>query len=408
LTRSHGETRLVHSRGIRYHTGVYHHPQQTRPIGAQGYGRAEAGRVGKDPSDDRWHVQVAAGDVRVVTLDKLDDLYRFDVIDENAFVWKPGMARWSRLASLAGIEQPQEPYHVQFGPSDVRVLTIEQLDDFYRLGVIEESTFLWQKGMPRWRTLKSIAGIEDELRSEPATLPRRDEPARLPAKIPSSHSGAPVVRQQNRAFVPSTQPLAFDVQLPAAYPSRGPRWPLWLAFAAGSLLAAIRNDLVYSALRKTPFANRYMQAETSLLGGPASGTTRSVVRLVADCGGHLEPVRLPWAVTQFVDSQKASVVRSGADVAAQVTQTASSAALNPPSVAGPAKIALKAEEGRPASESGAPSSNGAKGPSAKANSASSKVSRLPAVNRAAKPRSSGGQSGLQPNGSYFDPLNASL
>ncbi|HEY5957256.1 MAG TPA: GYF domain-containing protein, partial [Polyangiaceae bacterium] len=217
--------------------------QPVAPAAAAGYAVSTAAastrerpaeRKHSSADDERWHVQVAAGDVRVVTLDKLDDLYRYDVVDENAFVWQPGMSNWIKLGTLleaaeetaapapiyvqlspdnikpvtleqlgdyyrygtvdgstlvwtaatnewtslaqalgqgslasaqasdqADDDEPEDPFFVLFGPGDVREITLEQLDDYYRYGVISESTMLWQKGMGEWQSLGKVAGIEE-------------------------------------------------------------------------------------------------------------------------------------------------------------------------------------------------------------------------------------------------------
>lgn len=52
-----------------------------------------------------------------------------------------------------------------------KVLTLEQVDDLFRLGMIDENTLLWQEGMDEWLPLKVVAGLdEDEAEAAPAPV----------------------------------------------------------------------------------------------------------------------------------------------------------------------------------------------------------------------------------------------
>jgi hypothetical protein len=48
---------------------------------------------------------------------------------------------------------------VLFGPGDVREITLDQVDDFFRLGLIDQGTLLWTEGMDAWQTLGDAAGL---------------------------------------------------------------------------------------------------------------------------------------------------------------------------------------------------------------------------------------------------------
>lgn len=64
-------------------------------------------------------------------------------------------------------------YHVLFAPNDVRQMTLDQVDDCFRLGLITEETWLWTDGMKGWETLKDAAGL-----SEPGTSSKAPPPPR--------------------------------------------------------------------------------------------------------------------------------------------------------------------------------------------------------------------------------------
>ena len=58
-------------------------------------------------TDGVWYVQVTATDIRSMTLDELDDAYQADRIGEATLVLQPGTSRWARLGDVAGIDTPR-------------------------------------------------------------------------------------------------------------------------------------------------------------------------------------------------------------------------------------------------------------------------------------------------------------
>jgi hypothetical protein len=60
-------------------------------------------------------------------------------------------------------------WRVRIAPGEEKVLTLEQVDDLFRLEMIDENTMLWQEGMDEWLPLKVVAGL-DEDEAEPSTL----------------------------------------------------------------------------------------------------------------------------------------------------------------------------------------------------------------------------------------------
>jgi hypothetical protein len=367
-------------------------PVRTRPIGPnQGIEEIEAVEDLDDPTDDIWHVQVAASDVRVVTLDKLNDLFRFDVIDEQVFVWQKGMTDWVRLSTLLGAQEPEpeEPFHVLLGPGNVKPLTLEQLDDFYRHEVIDEDTLVWQEGMSEWQTLGKVAGITAQA------------------------SSAPFVQPPQLATY-SAPPVAFNLEPPQTDSKGGARWLVRFAIAAGVVLALLRNDLVFSMLQETPLAARYATFESSIVGGPVYGTSRSVEQLVAECGGHLQAVRLPIAVTEFVDAQKLLAARAKPLDAATTTKKSDTVSA-PLAIASSPAMAGVDKARAPATTTTAKDGVAlARGPATANTPSSQPLSRNVAATktstsaRTVKKRASSGKSALRANGSYFDPLNPSL
>src|SRR5436190_1129288 len=51
-----------------------------------------------------WHVMLASDDVKRMNVDQLDDAFRLSLVDASTMVWKGGMATWRRLGSIAGLD----------------------------------------------------------------------------------------------------------------------------------------------------------------------------------------------------------------------------------------------------------------------------------------------------------------
>jgi hypothetical protein len=55
-----------------------------------------------EQSEDQWHVQIEAGDVRLWTLDQLDAAFKAELVDESTFVLEVGKTEWMQLGTLLG------------------------------------------------------------------------------------------------------------------------------------------------------------------------------------------------------------------------------------------------------------------------------------------------------------------
>ncbi len=67
-------------------------------------------------------------------------------------------------------------WRVRVAPDDEKVLTLEQVDDLFRLGMIDENTMLWQEGMSEWLPLRVVAGLDDEADAAPPAAPTSQLP----------------------------------------------------------------------------------------------------------------------------------------------------------------------------------------------------------------------------------------
>jgi hypothetical protein len=65
---------------------------------------------GMDTTDtgiDLWRVQLGSGEIRVMSLDALDDAFQAGTIDEGTPVLPPGAVTWTKLGDAAGLEAPE-------------------------------------------------------------------------------------------------------------------------------------------------------------------------------------------------------------------------------------------------------------------------------------------------------------
>lgn len=64
--------------------------------------------VVQDETEDRYHTQVEAGDVRLFTLDQLDAAFNAGLIHENTYVCLEGESQWLTLGEVAGLGEEEE------------------------------------------------------------------------------------------------------------------------------------------------------------------------------------------------------------------------------------------------------------------------------------------------------------
>jgi hypothetical protein len=64
-----------------------------------------------------WRVQLATGELRLMTLDALDEAFNAGVVDAQTPVLAPGSMTWDRLGAVAGLEDAPSPSLVIATPS---------------------------------------------------------------------------------------------------------------------------------------------------------------------------------------------------------------------------------------------------------------------------------------------------
>jgi hypothetical protein len=354
-------------------------------------------------AEHQWQVAMGPGDVRTVSLDQLDDFYRLGVVDGQTFVWQQGMAGWAQLSTLIG-EEPddveEDTWYAALEPGNVKQLTLEQLDDYFRCDIINEQTPIWKEGMTQWLPLATVAGIEAPVRvTAPAPVTRPQAP---PTQVLTAKS---VVPAYPTPLTTSAPPLAVSIAAPAPTKSTGERWLLRLAIAAAALLTLQRHDVLFSWAQASKQQGQYVELERQLFGGPPFGTPRAVERLFASAG-ELAPVRLPWLVQEAHEHALKTASAQAAAATPSVVAPAEPAA-HPVTAA-----AERTAQGKPESLAGL-RGNPKSATTPVANTLSSivtqkKIVAVKSTPRAAKKSASKSKSVFNAKGDRNDPLNAAL
>lgn len=194
----------------------------------------------------------------------------------------------------------EELWHVQIEPGDVKTVTLEQMDDMYRLDLIQASTLVWQRGMSKALPLSVVAGIEDDgdddvMEIEPEVIPEKARPPAPPRQAtitppPTALSAAVRVTAPPAPRLPtpdfyspaSLRPITMtdSPSFRRAPSAAGGRVLIGIAVALGILLTLHRNDLLRPVAASAGQEAMYQRLE-SALGSPDFGTVRSVAAFSA-------------------------------------------------------------------------------------------------------------------------------
>ena len=180
-----------------------------------------------------------------------------------------------------------EIWHVLIASDDMKRMNVEQLDDAFRLSLVDASTMVWKAGMKTWQSLGAVAGIDDEPefiapppppRPMARPVPRPPSPTRPPAAAatnfyavtapvfaaplvapvytPHLHAPDPYVLPKRRAAIPS--------EVDFRRSSSGVRWGRWLVallLVTGGVLGAYRQNLLREGARRLGVEGKYLYGE---------------------------------------------------------------------------------------------------------------------------------------------------
>ncbi len=208
---------------------------------------------------------------------------------------------------------------MRMAPGEVKLLTLDQIDDLFRLEVIDPDTLIRQEGTEQWLPLRVVAGLDDDDESgapaavaEPVRSVPPPPPAPLPPPVrgslpPPSSAAAPFSHSPSFApppvasvpppsfapspiasasppsfaspFVPLGAPSALLSPMPPSKASRVELLLLGLSALVGLLVALERNGALAALSVSAGQSTSYLKLE-AFLGGPGFGTPRAVEELV--------------------------------------------------------------------------------------------------------------------------------
>jgi hypothetical protein len=215
-----------------------------------------------DP-EEVFHV-LLDGEVIEMSLDALADAYEGEVVVDATLIWQEGLGEWLRLdVVLASLEsasapqsfappvaEPEDMYAVLLGPNEVKQMSLDQLNDAYRLSIVDNETNVWQPGFAEWQPLGALLG-ESEAPAPSGWMASTHAPVGAsPARVVPS-SFAPVAY----SFGPS--PGEATYKGPILVPEASPwfkRVVLAAALIAGAVIL-LQNGAFHQALGRRTLAS---------------------------------------------------------------------------------------------------------------------------------------------------------
>ena len=233
-------------------------------------------------ADDRWHVRMAPGEVKVLTLEQIDDLFRLEMIDGDTLVRQDGTENWQPLRVVAGLDDeasvavgsalPPPPPAPLPPPAQSAPAPLSPPSE--AAPFVHSPSFL---PPPPSAPVRSAP--------PPAPLPSVAPPVVKPAPplltpAPPVVKPAPPVLRLEPPVVTSFAPLALMSPVPPSRPSRVESLLIGLAALLGLLVALQRNGALAALCASAGQGAAYGKLEAAW-GGPGFGTPRAVDALVS-------------------------------------------------------------------------------------------------------------------------------
>lgn len=299
--------------------------------------------------------------------------------------------------------EQSERWYVQFDSQEVRLMTLDELDDAFQKGLVHEETYVIPVGATEWQTLGAILGGGDEgdeaVASDQSTdeVSSGDEPSSVVAGSVSVSVAAPVpaLEAPARAAAPvSAWPPVASSNNNSLLPTPQSVVPL-----VQDVAPALDDDAAAFKPKKGKFAIVAALAAAAL-GGLGFAITRLDAPPAAESPSHAAALA-PAPAPTYAELAKPSTPPepaaapttppASADTASPSNDSSSSASKG--SLSEDMKAALLASDKERAD-------NKKKGRSTKPAKA--------AVSRRASAKSSGGSNPIKSSGNAHDPLNGAL
>jgi hypothetical protein len=203
-------------------------------------------------SEDMWFVAVASDDIKQMTIDQLDEAFRLGVITAQTAVWTEGMETWAPLGEVADLESSEShdgASHNSAGHNSAGHNSAGHDSDGHGASALESAV---HNSLPQnlvYQTSSERAREHAGFASGPSSF------APVTASLsPGGMSSAPAPLLQ------SSVPVALNVDEHAPPIARGRRWhPERWALAAAAIIGlgvtAYNNSDLFSASAASPAAS---------------------------------------------------------------------------------------------------------------------------------------------------------
>lgn len=311
-------------------------------------------------------------------------------------------------------------WYVAIASDDIKTMTLDQLDDAFRLGVISAETSVWTEGMEAWAPLREVAGLEDgdaasdSLENEETVARGQHAPAHFAAPQashapPANNSfqspfGA-VVESSNQGagslspFGLSTAPVALNVDedMPPMRSSRGLRPQHW---AIGGVAVLGLGIALYTGLFSSSDASGQPVSAAAAVTPQVTGLALNAKQADPVADEDEDPATKPTeAKTEVAAADEEAESEKAEEPKAEVAKKLAAGA----AVAAPAAAALKGNVADALRSSKKTAST--RQASILKRKPAKKARATSKAKRASASKSIGGPS---KGGSAFDPLNDSL
>ena len=276
--------------------------------------------------DELWHVRVSEDEVKTLTLEQIDDLYRLDVIDADTQLWQDGMDEWLPLRVVAGLGE-EEVVNISVPPPSMPPAKLGNTMSWPPPAVAPSTAnSSWPPSVSRSAPPPSVRPPAPS--SRPVAPSSRPNPAAFASTVPTWPPGAGPASASaapaglfSASYAPPASIRPQVVAEPYKYPRPINPTPIVLAAVVGIAITLYRNEVIYAGARTVGQEANYLRLEQAL-GGPGFGTPRAVEPMAKAAAMLVEVAPLPAPVsTSKSDSSSSSNSQSASTAAKPISAT---------------------------------------------------------------------------------------
>lgn len=197
-----------------------------------------------------WHVLVASDDMKRMNVDQLDDAFRLSLVDASTLVWKAGMKTWQRLGSVAGLDDEEAPPTRRAPPPPPPPRPAPPKVTAAAFAATMPNPFLAPSRAPNPFAATAPVAYASPFAQSPAPA------LKAPVFTPQLTAPDPYVLPKRRVAIPS--------EVDFRRKSGGVRFGRWLfvgLLITGGVLALYRQNLLREGARRIGLENKYLYNE---------------------------------------------------------------------------------------------------------------------------------------------------